>query len=162
MNRGRQSRRATPERRTQRGLTLIEVLVAVLVIAIGLLGYAGLQATSLRYNHGAYTSTQATTLAVDIADRMRANPNAARDGAYDLGFDDDTSSGGGTVAANDLHDWRTTLTDLLPEGTSAVDVDNDGNARIDICWLADRSMDAPSLETDCSGDRKVFTYRTRI
>lgn len=145
----------------QRGLTLIEVLVAVLVLAIGLLGYAGLQATSLRYNHGAYASTQATTLAVDIADRMRANPDAARNGAYDLEFDEATS-GNGTVAENDLHAWRTTLTDLLPEGTSAVDVDNDGSARIDICWLDDRSEDAPALEADCSGARKVFTYRTRI
>lgn len=157
----RHHRRAISTHRAQRGLTLIEVLVAVLVIAIGLLGFAGLQATSLRYNHGAYTSTQATTLAMDIADRMRANPNAARDGDYDLDFDDGTS-GGSTVAENDLHAWRTTLADLLPEGTSAVDVDADGNARIDICWLDDRSQDAPALSADCSGDRKVFTYRTRI
>ena len=55
------------------GFTLIEVLIAMLVLAVGLLGLAGLQATSLRNNQSAYNRSQATQLAYDIADRMRAN-----------------------------------------------------------------------------------------
>jgi len=55
------------------GFTLIEVLIAMLVLAVGLLGLAGLQAVSLRNNLSAYNRTQATQLAYDMADRMRAN-----------------------------------------------------------------------------------------
>ena len=55
------------------GFTLIEVLIAMLVLAVSLLGLAGLQATSLRNNQSAYNRSQATQLAYDLADRMRAN-----------------------------------------------------------------------------------------
>ncbi|NOS87695.1 MAG: type IV pilus modification protein PilV [Methylococcaceae bacterium] len=59
--------------KTERGFTLIEVLVAMVVLSIGLLGLAGLQATSLKSNQSAYHRSQATQLAYEMADRMRAN-----------------------------------------------------------------------------------------
>lgn len=65
-----------------RGLTLVEILVALLVLSIGLLGLAALQTTSLRFNTSAYYRTQATALAYDLSDRMRANRQAALDGLY--------------------------------------------------------------------------------
>jgi len=55
------------------GFTLIEVLIAMLVLAFGLLGLAGLQATSLKNNQSAYNRSQATQLAYDMADRIRSN-----------------------------------------------------------------------------------------
>ncbi len=55
------------------GFTLIEVLIAMFVLAIGLLGLAGLQATGMRNNLSAYHRSEATVLAYDLADRMRAN-----------------------------------------------------------------------------------------
>jgi type IV pilus assembly protein PilV len=55
------------------GFTLLEVMVALLVLSIGLLGLAMLQATNLQFNTDAYTRTQATLFAYDIIDRMRAN-----------------------------------------------------------------------------------------
>lgn len=60
--------------RRQAGFTLIEILVTVVVLSIGLLGIAGMQAYGMRNNHAAYTKTQATNLAIDMADRIRANP----------------------------------------------------------------------------------------
>jgi len=57
----------------QSGFTLLEVLVAILVLSIGLLGLAGLMASSIRNNHSAYQRTQATWLAYDMIDRMRVN-----------------------------------------------------------------------------------------
>jgi len=55
------------------GFTLIEVLIAMLVLAVGLLGLAGLQATSLKNNQSAYNRSQATQLAYDMTDRIRSN-----------------------------------------------------------------------------------------
>src|SRR5664280_455779 len=59
------------------GFTLLEVLIAMLVLAVGLLGLAGLQATSLRNNQSAYNRSQATQLAYDLADRMRNNASVS-------------------------------------------------------------------------------------
>lgn len=54
------------------GFTLIEVLVALFVLAVGLLGLAMLQTTGLRLNSDSYSRTQATYAAYDIIDKMRA------------------------------------------------------------------------------------------
>lgn len=62
-----------PSRR-QYGFTLVEAMVAMLVLSIGLLGLAGLQASGLRSSQGAYARSQAVVLAYDIAERIRANP----------------------------------------------------------------------------------------
>ncbi|MCG6873419.1 MAG: type IV pilus modification protein PilV [Gammaproteobacteria bacterium] len=71
-------------RRTQQGYSLIEVLIAFLVLSIGLVGMALLQAQGTRFNTDAYARTQATMLAYDIIDRMRANPTAFGNGVYDV------------------------------------------------------------------------------
>jgi type IV pilus assembly protein PilV len=67
-----------------RGFSLIEVLVALLVLSIGLLGLAALQTTSLQFNTGSYYRTQATFLAYDIIDRMRANSVGVIAGNYNV------------------------------------------------------------------------------
>lgn len=67
----------------QRGMTLIEILVTVLVLAVGLLGMASLTVGSLKNNQGAFLRTQATILAYDMADRMRSNTAQAISGSYD-------------------------------------------------------------------------------
>lgn len=65
------------------GFTLLEVLIALFVLSVGLLGLATLQATSLRYNSDSYFRTQANVLAYDIMDRMRANVARVTAGDYD-------------------------------------------------------------------------------
>ena len=61
------------------GFTLIEVLIAMIILAVGLLGLAGLQATSLRNTQSAYNRSQATQLALSISARQtRANVADAR------------------------------------------------------------------------------------
>jgi len=65
------------------GFTLVEVLVALLVLSIGLLGLAALQTTSLKFNTDSYFRTQSTLLAYDIIDRMRLNLSAVYNGDYD-------------------------------------------------------------------------------
>lgn len=61
-------------RRPQSGFTLVEVLVTVIILAIGILGLAGLQIAGMRSNHSAFLRTQATLAASDLMDRMRVNP----------------------------------------------------------------------------------------
>lgn len=59
--------------RRSRGVTLIEVLVALVIVAVGLLGLAGLQVRGLSVQKDAHGRALATQLALDLADRMRAN-----------------------------------------------------------------------------------------
>src|SRR3974390_2387698 len=66
-----------------RGFTLVEVLVALVVLAIGLLGIAKLMLFSSHSNDSAYLRSQATALANEILDNMRANRAAAINGSYD-------------------------------------------------------------------------------
>ena len=81
---------AADSTRYQKGFSLVEILVALLVLSIGLLGLAALQTTSLKYNTDSYFRTQATYFVYDIVDRMRANSASVVDGGtYDV---PDTSS----------------------------------------------------------------------
>lgn len=64
--------------RKQRGFTLLEAMIALVVLSVGLLGLAALQARSMQYNSEALTRSQATAIANEIMDRMRSR-------TYDLG-----------------------------------------------------------------------------
>lgn len=64
------------------GFSLIEVLIAAFVIAIGVLGVSSAQLISIKNNQSAYYRSQANFLAMDILDRMRANPNGVQGGFY--------------------------------------------------------------------------------
>lgn len=77
----------TTRPRRQTGLTLIEVLIAVVVLAIGLLGIAGLQSAALSNNLISYQYTQASSLAQAMIERMRANRDGVRSGAYAIAAD---------------------------------------------------------------------------
>lgn len=69
------------------GLSLIEILVTVVVLSIGLLGIAGMQAFGMRYSHDSYARSQATMLANELIERMHANPDAVSNGDYKSAVD---------------------------------------------------------------------------
>lgn len=71
-------------RPSQRGFTLLEVLIAVVVFAIGLLGIAGLQVAGMRFTHGSQLRAVAAMQADSMAERMRANMTGVRDGDYNI------------------------------------------------------------------------------
>ena len=102
------------------GFTLVEALVALVVLSIGLLGVAALQLSSLQSNSSAASRSQATLLAYEIVDRMRANQTEAIvAGAYDIDFAQTPS--GSTVAKNDLIGWRQDLRATLgPTATGQI------------------------------------------
>jgi len=108
----------------QQGFTLLEVLIALLVLSIGLLGLAALQTTGLRSNEMASMRTTSTMLAYDMSDRMRANDQGTNDGDYVIDSGDVTgtipnctSSDCTTVqlATFDLSQWKTAV-GRLPGG----------------------------------------------
>ncbi len=70
-----------------KGFTLLEVLIAVLIFSLGMLGSAGLMVLSVRTNHSAYLRTQASFLADSMVDRMRSNVGWTNDG-YELHLHD--------------------------------------------------------------------------
>lgn len=71
---------------SQRGASLLEVLIAVLILAIGMLGMAALQAVSLRNTQSASDRTTAVIQSYAMLDMMRANRVQARAGAYNQSF----------------------------------------------------------------------------
>jgi len=70
--------------RRQSGTSLIEVLVAVIIMSVGLLGVAAMQSIALRNSHGAMERTQAVIQTYAMFDAMRANLTAAREGVYNM------------------------------------------------------------------------------
>jgi type IV pilus assembly protein PilV len=73
---------STPSRSHQAGASLIEVLVSVLVLAVGMLSMAALQSSTMRYGKLAEFKTNAAQLAEDLTDRMQSNPAGVRNGDY--------------------------------------------------------------------------------
>jgi type IV pilus assembly protein PilV len=115
----------------ERGFTMIEALVALVVLAIGLLGIAALYLDSLRAGRTAIYRTQAVNIAADLADRIRANRQGVL--AYTSAFADthvadancDDAAVGCTaaeMAETDLARWKDTLGQQLPGGQGEVQV----------------------------------------
>lgn len=165
----------TPPARSD-GVTLIEILVAILILSFGLLGSAGLQMAGLRAAVGANQRTTATLLAYDAADRMRANMAGVIAGNY-VNYTATQNANcllaaGCTaqqMAQHDMWEWGQAIAAQLPGGFGIVCIDsspNDGTSNVSlvaancdgvglqyvikIWWLEDRS------ETNPSGNLKRF------
>lgn len=118
-------------RQHARGMTLVEALVALVVLSVGLLGIAGMQMTTLRNNLGAHLRSQATVLAYDITDRMRVNRSQALANAYVVGFG--AAPAGASIEEIDLRAWKQSLANTLPGGDGRIQ--RVGNTfRITITW----------------------------
>lgn len=104
----------------QDGFTLLEVMIAVFVLGIGLLGLAQLQITSLKHNLSAEFRTQASLLAGDMLDRIRANQSAAQAGNYALSFGSPPPEQSNTIADADINEWLANLALYLPDGNGQI------------------------------------------
>ena len=133
----------------QSGFSLVEVLVTVIIIAIGSLGIAGMQIAGLKYSSGSYARTQAIILADDMVSRLKANRNHALNrqggnfgasdyevdnyiniadfgvGAPDCLINDCTAA---EVASYDLEFWLTEISRALPFGEGSIQVNDFLNA----------------------------------
>jgi len=124
------------------GFTLVEVLIALVIMSVGMLGIAGLYVHSMQAGRTSVFRHHAVTLAGDIADRIRANPRAGA--SYGLAGTNNNCVNGGIdctlaeMAANDIFLWDQQATDTLPTGTVAV-VFNNGvlppTYQITVSWI---------------------------
>ena len=105
-------------RRTHSGFTLVEVLIALVVLSIGMLGIAALYLESMRASRTALYRTDAVNLAADLADRIRANRLPAD--AYDCGDPCLADNGKNAQADTDLAAWLGTVAAQLPGGTGTI------------------------------------------
>ncbi len=103
------------------GFNLVEVLIALVILSVGMLGIAGLYVHSMQAGRTSLFRHHAVTLAGDVADRIRANPRALA--AYALAGADSNCVAGGidctpaAMAAHDIFLWQQQAVDTLPVGT---------------------------------------------
>ena len=117
-----------------KGFTLIEVVVAVLIFGIGLLGLSSLMMRSLAFNHSSYLRSQAVHHAYNMLDRLRANRPAAEAGEYNRDMGDDLPEDAGIVKT-DLTQWINNLNALLPDGDGSISCAGaDDDCTITVLW----------------------------
>jgi type IV pilus assembly protein PilV len=151
--------------RLQSGFTLLEVMIALVIFSIGLLGLAGLQAGGLRSNSQAQLRTIATIQAYDMAERIRSNPRGVEDGNYNA-FDVATPTAGDCIsntctgaemATYDYYEWELTNQSVLPAGHGTVTSASVGGGAtrlftITVMWDEERTG---VTGTNCSGNPAV-------
>ena len=129
-------------RHSTQGFTLVEVLIALIVLSVGMLGIAGLYLHSIQAGRTSVFRHHAINLAGDIADRIRANPTA---GVNYQGAGGNNNCVLGNVdcnpaqmAANDIELWKTQAGDMLPSGDVVIVFDDNvapPTYQIDITWV---------------------------
>lgn len=142
------------------GFTLLEILVALVVLSIGLLGLASLQASGLRSNHSGYLRSQATIYAYEMADRMRANRATAIGGGYNITLAT-TAPTGDQIPNYDRREWLNALAGSLPSGDGQIDCSNTGLCAIDVRWLDNRNIDPADSNYETKA-YATFTMTTQL
>lgn len=135
----------------QRGFSLVEVLIALVIMSVGMLGIAGLYVQSMQAGRTSMLRHHAVTLAGDVADRIRANPNAGI--AYEgPPLNGDCVSGvtncdDPAMAGHDIMLWQQQALDTLPTGAVEITFDDAGIPpiyTIDVTWTEPGAITPPS------------------
>ncbi|MWV16407.1 type IV pilus modification protein PilV [Pseudomonas sp. L-22-4S-12] len=134
----------------QQGVTLIEVMIAVFISAIGVLGAAALQLNALKYTNSAVYTSQASFIAYDILDRIRASADPDNLNAYDLDSTNSPPSGSG-LQDTDLIDFSTNV-QSLPSGLGSINVVG-STVSVTISWSEGKA----GLSADETGNFTVTT-----
>lgn len=132
-------RRTSVRPRRQRGVGLIEVLVAVLVLSIGLLGLAGLQVRTMRNNQSALERGVAVVETHAIADALRADRNNAILGNYDRSLTA-AAPGSGSFAAVVVTEWLANIRQALGDDASGSIDCTEASCVIVIQWNDERAV----------------------
>ena len=155
---------ASPAKSKERGIALIEALIAILVIAIGILGVLGVQMRTLSDTQTGVRRAQAIRLIEDFSDRLKANPNAMHNiDKYTTSWNDKpaiskncttNACDNSELAQFELSQWKTSVNQLLPGGRAAIFVsevkpspDNRRELGVMISWRKnEKTNDADYLQ----------------
>jgi len=164
--------------RAQKGATLIEVLVSVLVMSVGMLGMVSLQARAMQFNQSSFYQSQASVMAYDIMDLMRANSGSNSVlSQYMHGMTDSIpssySSCYGTsanctttqLAKYDLYSWLEELAIILPSGLAEIAVDNSGATPVYLVTIQyddSRTESSSAYGQSHTSTPKQLTFRTEL
>ena len=134
-----QYRRAFAGPARAKGVGMIEVLMAIVVLAFGLLGIAALQMATLRSSQSSLERSQAMVQTYGILDAMRANREEARIGRYNLTSMTCTAPDRGSLAKNDLANWIDSLKQTLGDSACAKVVCGSVECEITVQWNDSRA-----------------------
>jgi type IV pilus assembly protein PilV len=156
-------------------MTLIEVLVSVLILAIGLLGAAAIQLNALKYTDSSAMTSQASFIAYDMMDRIRANVdgNAVSNGVTDVLSTYALASLSAAPVANmnvardqDLFDFKTNITNFAgTDGAASKIVINKPVVTITIEWSDTRAVGSSAVATGDTSNpatKRTFVLSSRI
>lgn len=137
--------KSAPQRFDCTGFTLIEVLITLVIMSIGLLGLASMQMQSMQQSNDSYYRSQASILAFDITERIRANIGAINNYTVD---DSSTITSGPnceeadcsptSLAEYDLYKWQKSINPTLPSGKASIKA-NGLQYTITIMWDENRN-----------------------
>ncbi|MDX1473892.1 MAG: type IV pilus modification protein PilV, partial [Reinekea sp.] len=153
---------------SQNGSGLLEVLIAVLVFAVGLLGFAGLQTQALRSNFETLQRSRASNFAEEAFDRMRSNVEQALKTVnnYELAFNETLPSVAGidcnssACTTLEMRNWDLTeltlqLADIAPDGKFSIVQDDDNTA---LYTVTIQLIESPSLDKNSATDLTSADY----
>lgn len=127
-------------RGVQQGMTLIEVLVALLILTVGLLGAAAVQINALKYTDSSRMTSQASFIAYDMMDRIRANSGA------NYTVTPPTSANPGNARDQDLYDFTTSIVNFGgPTATGSITL-NQRVYTIIITWSDARAANTANAQ----------------
>lgn len=150
----------------QRGVGLLEVLIAVLILSVSLLAIASLQTRSLQYNQSAYVRSQINILAYDIFDRIRANRTNINNYALASG---DAAPTGEDMVSVDTREWLESIQRVWPGATASLECaliegTNVHKCEATISWSEREYIlrDGEPSDDEDADMNPVFTYTTSI
>jgi len=154
-------------KKSQRGVTLVEAMIALLVISIGLLGIASLQLTAMSQNTSALNHSRAVWAAYNMADRIRANITNINDAVIYNGIHTDTAptrdcSGGCNqlqMVEADVDEWAD-MVQTLPKGRGTV-VFNNNILTVTVMW-DDDGTDANGEGCNPQNANDLTCYRVAV
>ena len=138
---------------------MIETMVALFILAVGILGLSALHATSLRGASSSHYRSQAVLLAYDMMDRMRSARTEALAGGYNIVLATTPLPGDDAppVADDDLFDWFDVYLRILPSGDAIIACDNAG-----ICTVTMQWDDSRAEPTDLNAVTQQFSFTSEI
>lgn len=136
--------KATRGLNAQGGIGLIEVLITVLVLAIGLLGLAALQQASIRNNQSAMERTIGVVQSYSITEAIRADPDSAKSGRFNVAIG--ATPTGSTFPANILTMWRNELKQNLGDAATGSVACTATNCTVIIQWDDSRGLAGDSTQ----------------